>query len=112
MDGLSLGLGGADVIREFLRWLADEWRLAHMKSWDTPEAQSILGTMEDPRVATMVVAQRALGRRMKREGKSLLGYKRQPGRSYTPVLTKPTPIEPAPRSAEVYPIRRAQGGSR
>jgi hypothetical protein len=78
---------------DFLAWLRDEVRLARADNWAT-------GTLDDPRVARMFVKQRALARRMRRQGRTLLA-----GKEYVPVLTKPTE-PPAPRADKVVTLRR------
>lgn len=60
------------------------------------------GTLEDDKVAYMLVKQRAMGKRLRKQGRSLLS-----GKDYTPELTKKADApEPAP---SLYAIR---GGKR
>jgi hypothetical protein len=80
---------GGDIID----WLRDEAHLARARTWEP-------GTLSDPKVARMFVKQRAMARRMRRQGRTLLA-----GKDYVPVLTKPTE-PPAPRADKVVTLRR------
>jgi hypothetical protein len=66
----------------------------------TKPPKSSLGTLGDDRVAYMTVKQRALGKRMRRQGKSILSRS-----DYTPELTKKAEPEPV----SLYAIK---GGKR
>lgn len=93
------------MIRAFLRWLRNEWRLIRLDTW-VDEPKSTLGTMADPRVAKMVVRQRAYGKRLRRQGRSLLS-----GKEYIPAMTQPAPAAKPPKGDKVVPIRSAQRSS-
>lgn len=84
-------------------WARGEWRLMRQHTW-APDPEAGPCTVEgDARAASMVVKQRALGKRLRREGRSILSA----GREYTPVLTKPAPVvERPPKADKVVPIRR------
>ena len=89
----------------FLLWLREEWRAAYVESFAPDHlVNPRLGSVaHDDRVALMTARQRYLGKRMRREGRSLLA-----GKAYRPALTKTeAPVKVAPRSAKVLSIRRA-----
>jgi hypothetical protein len=89
------------MIRALLHWLREEWRLMWLETW-AEEPRSTLGTMADPKVQVMVTRQRAYGKRLRRQGRSLLGGKS--GKVYKPALTVQVPIKPD--DGKVIPIRR------
>lgn len=59
------------------------------------------GTVEDPDVANMVVRQRAMGKRMRRQGRSLLS-----GKAYVPALTKFAEPASPQQPHNVVPLRK------
>ena len=81
-------------------WAREEWRRLRAESWAPDEFQPC--SVSDPRVARMDLKRRALGKRMRRQGRTLLG-----GKGYVPVLTKPAEAPP-PKANKVVPIRRAE----
>lgn len=86
-----------------LLWMREEWRAAYVESF-APErlVNPRLGSVaHDDRVALMAVKQRALGKRMRRDGRSLLA-----GKAYRPALTKAEP--PAKPAPNVVTLRRAR----
>lgn len=83
-------------------WLRREWQLMRMRSWARPREISGPGTLDDPRVQNMVIKQRALGKRMRKQGRTLLS-----GKHYIPALTKPGDAPP-PKADKVVPIRKPQ----
>jgi hypothetical protein len=84
------------------KWAKREWYLVRRETW-APKAGA--GTVEgDPRVERMDAKQRALGKRMRRDGRTL----HNPARKYVPVLTKPAEDPPPPRANKVVPIRKSQ----
>jgi len=88
---------------QFSAWLRNEWRLIRLDTWaEEPRSTSPAGSVADPRVARMDLRQRAYGKRLRREGRSLLS-----GKEYTPALTKEQPAPP-PKSGKVVPIRKRQ----
>jgi hypothetical protein len=89
------------MIRALLHWLREEWRLMWLETW-AEEPRSTLGTMADPRVQVMVTRQRAYGKRLRRQGRSLLS-----GKEYIPAMTLPAPAKP-PKGDKVVPIRRVK----
>lgn len=78
---------------DIAEWVREETRLARARTWEP-------GTLSDPKVARMFIKQRAMARRMRRQGRTLLA-----GKEYVPVLTKPTE-PPAPRADKVVTLRR------
>lgn len=60
------------------------------------------GSVADPKVARMDLKQRAYGKRLRREGRSLLS-----GKAYKPALTTQQPAKPA-RTDNVTVLRRAK----
>lgn len=85
---------------DIVGWAREEWRRLRAETWAPDNAPC---TVQDPRVALMTLKQRALGKRMRRDGRSLLASK-----PYVPVLTKPAASEATPpKSDKVVPIRRA-----
>lgn len=64
--------------------------------------ESDAGSVADPRVARMDLKQRAYGKRLRREGRTLLA-----GKEYIPTLTIPAPAKP-PRADKVVLLRRAK----
>lgn len=83
-----------------LQWARAEWRRMWVETWG-PTGCPEPFTVADPRIARMVLRQRSFGKRLRREGRSLLA-----GKAYTPVLTK---VEPAAvRTPNVVPLRRAR----
>lgn len=84
-------LYGGDVIA----WLRAEYRAARQETFAP-------GTMKDPRTHRLYTKQRALSRRMRKEGRSLLNREKW----YEPELTKPQPAPAPPKAAEVVPIRK------
>lgn len=93
---LVIALSSGDLIA----WAREEWRLLRLHTWAPDAAQPC--TLRDERVALMVLKQRALGKRMRRQGRSLLADK-----PYTPVLTKPAEDPAPPKADKVVPFRRA-----
>jgi hypothetical protein len=67
-----------------------------------PRNESTAGSVADPRVARMDLRQRSYGKRLRREGKTLLS-----GKAYVPVLTIALPVKP-PKADKVTPIRRVK----
>lgn len=90
----------------FIAWLREEWRLLRMDSWATSDyvVNPSLGTRADPRVARVDLARRALGRRMRKQGRGLLGPRAKP---YTPELRPPAPDPTPPKAGKVVPVRRS-----
>lgn len=64
--------------------------------------ESDAGSVADPKVARMDLKQRAYGKRLRREGRTLLA-----GKHYTPAVGKPTPAKPT-RTDNVTVLRRAK----
>lgn len=90
----------------FLAWCREEWRLARADTWEGGVYRGAVGTAADPDVKQMVVRQRAFGKRLRRQGRSLLGPEGK-RKAYTPELTKPAPESPPPRADQVVvPLRR------
>lgn len=81
-----------------IAWAREEWRRIRARTWAPGEFPS----STDTRIARMALKQRALAKRMRREGRHLLA-----GKPYVPVLTKPAEPERAPRADKVVPIRRS-----
>ena len=77
------------------KWLKAEYRAAKEETFAP-------GTMKDPRTHRLYTKQRALARRMRKEGRSLLNR----DKPYEPALTKAQPVV-APKAAQVYPIRKS-----
>lgn len=94
---LVIGLSSGDLVA----WVREEWRLLRMRTW-APEVDAPPCTLRDPKVALMVLKQRALGKRMRKQGRSLLASK-----PYTPALTKPAEEPTPPKADKVVPFRRA-----
>jgi hypothetical protein len=83
----------------FVAYFRGEWRMIRARTWAP-------GTADDPDVKAMVVRQRAMGKRLRRQGRSLLGPEGK-RKAYTPQLTKPAPESTPPRANEVVvPLRR------
>lgn len=87
----------------FFAWVRNEIALARADQWSGDYlVNPALGSMADPNVARMDMKRKRLGKRMKKQGRSLLTKK-----AYTPVLTKKTDdTTPAPRADKIVPIRR------
>lgn len=67
-----------------------------------PEPESRAGSVADPMVARMDLRQRAYGKRLRREGRTLLA-----GKEYIPTMTKPQPAKP-PKADRVVSILRVK----
>jgi hypothetical protein len=102
---LCIAIVGAALYGGSVRaWLRAEWRAGSEETFYRSDylVNPRLGSVVDPRVAKMMLKQRALGKRMRRKGKTLFSA----SKSYVPVLTKQVPLPDPPKAAEVYPIRR------
>lgn len=100
----AVAVGAAIASGGIGRWALGEWRAMRARSWAPGDNLDGPGTMADARVAAMVVRQRAYGRRLRRQGKTLLA-----GKEYVPVLTRAVPEhhDPPPRADRVVvPLRR------
>ena len=83
-------------------WIRREVERARMKTWaPTGERPGPCSVKGDPRVQAMVVKQRAFGKRLRRQGRTLLA-----GKEYVPALTKPAEPPAPPMADKVVPIRR------
>jgi hypothetical protein len=85
-------------------WIRNEIALMRAQTWQGPYlVNPALGSSTSPGVARMEKKRKALGKRMKKQGRSLLAKK-----VYTPVLTKKADdASPPPRADKVVPIRRS-----
>jgi hypothetical protein len=81
---------------DMIGWIREEAYRARADTWEP-------GTMDDPRIASLVQKQQALSEAMRLEGRTLLA-----GRRYIPELTKPAEPATRPPKADrvVVPLRR------
>lgn len=87
----------------FFAWLREEIRLARAPDWSDGAYRP--GTIDDPDVAYMAVRQRAMAKRMRRQGRSLLG----PKSARAPWVPGPHVLNAEPSPDNVVPLRVAGG---
>ena len=92
--GIAIVLAGC--AGNIVMWAREEWRRIKADSWadDAPQPCSV----SDPRVARMDLKRRALGKRLRKQGRTLLA-----GKAYVPALTKAVEESP-PKASKVVPI--------
>lgn len=100
---VAVAVAAAAMSDSPVEWAREEWRRIRADTWAPSEpAENTAGSVADPRVARMDLRMRALGKRMRREGRTL----HSPQKRYVPVLTKPAPAERPPKADRVVtPLR-------
>jgi hypothetical protein len=101
---LVLGLVLAKASGAIVPWVRNEIALMRAETWQGEHLiNPRLGSLADERVARVDMKRKRLGKRMKKQGRSLLAKK-----EYTPVLTKKAEdTTTPPRADKVVPIRRS-----
>lgn len=88
-------------------WIRNEIALMRADTWQGDRLiNPALGSFADPRVALVDMKRKQLGKRMKKQGRSLISKRN--AKNYVPELTKPAdPPAPPPKADKVVtPLRR------